>query len=56
MTTFPAATVAPRSVTNLPRNSCSLSLSIAMAKLSPLFVRPLAVLSAVKARFAGALQ
>ena len=38
MTTLPAATVAPRSPTNLPRNSLSLSLSIAMMKL-PLVVR-----------------
>src|SRR5262249_27519285 len=33
MTTLPAAVVAPRSVTNLPRNSCSLPVSIAMMKL-----------------------
>jgi hypothetical protein len=33
MTTFPAAIVAPKSVMNLPRNSFSLSLSIAMMTL-----------------------
>ena len=50
MTTFPAATVAPRSVTNLPRNSCSLSLSMAMMTL------PLVAGSPSRPGCAGALQ
>ena len=40
MTTLPAAIVAPRSPTNLPRNSLSLSLSIAMMKLPLVFGMP----------------
>ena len=54
MTTLPAATVAPRSVTNLPRNSFSLSLSIAMVN-SPLVVRS-AVTARVRRGVAVALQ
>src|SRR5690348_794049 len=35
ITTFPAAIVAPKSVTNVPMNSCSLSRSIAMVAKLP---------------------
>src|SRR5689334_19852063 len=50
MTTLPAAVVAPRSVTNLPRNSCSLPVSIAMMKLPLVFGMP------SRPACAGALQ